>query len=30
MHVKNILTKLEANDRTQAVVIAIQLGLLDA
>jgi DNA-binding NarL/FixJ family response regulator len=30
MHVKNILSKLEANDRTQAVVIAIQLGLLDA
>lgn len=30
MHVKNILTKLEANDRTQAVVIAIQRGLLDA
>jgi DNA-binding NarL/FixJ family response regulator len=30
MHVKNILSKLEANDRTQAVVIAIQRGLLDA
>ena len=30
MHVKNILLKLEANDRTQAVVIAIQRGLLDA
>lgn len=30
MHVKNILAKLEANDRTQAVVIAIQRGLLDA
>lgn len=30
MHVKNILMKLEANDRTQAVVIAIQRGLLDA
>jgi DNA-binding NarL/FixJ family response regulator len=29
MHVKNILSKLEAHDRTQAVVIAIQLGLLD-
>jgi len=29
MHVKNILSKLEANDRTQAVVIAIQRGLLD-
>jgi DNA-binding NarL/FixJ family response regulator len=30
MHVKNILRKLHANDRTQAVVIAIQRGLLDA
>jgi DNA-binding NarL/FixJ family response regulator len=30
MHVKNILLKLEASDRTQAVVIAIQRGLLDA
>jgi DNA-binding NarL/FixJ family response regulator len=30
MHVKRILAKLEANDRTQAVVIAIQRGLLDA
>jgi len=30
MHVKKILAKLEANDRTQAVVIAIQRGLLDA
>lgn len=30
MHVKNILSKLEASDRTQAVVIAIQRGLLDA
>jgi DNA-binding NarL/FixJ family response regulator len=30
MHVKNILRKLCANDRTQAVVIAIQRGLLDA
>jgi DNA-binding NarL/FixJ family response regulator len=30
MHVKNILSKLEANDRTQAVVIAIQRGLLEA
>jgi DNA-binding NarL/FixJ family response regulator len=30
MHVKNILRKLRANDRTQAVVIAIQRGLLDA
>ena len=30
MHVKNILRKLQANDRTQAVVIAIQRGLLDA
>jgi len=29
MHVKNILQKLQANDRTQAVVIAMQLGLLD-
>jgi DNA-binding NarL/FixJ family response regulator len=29
MHVKNILRKLRANDRTQAVVIAIQRGLLD-
>jgi DNA-binding NarL/FixJ family response regulator len=30
MHVKNILSKLEASDRTQAVVIGIQRGLLDA
>jgi DNA-binding NarL/FixJ family response regulator len=30
MHVKRILVKLQANDRTQAVVIAIQRGLLDA
>jgi DNA-binding NarL/FixJ family response regulator len=30
MHVKKILLKLEANDRTQAVVIAIQRGLLDS
>jgi DNA-binding NarL/FixJ family response regulator len=30
MHVKKILHKLHANDRTQAVVIAIQRGLLDA
>ena len=30
MHVKHILLKLQANDRTQAVVIAIQRGLLDA
>jgi DNA-binding NarL/FixJ family response regulator len=30
MHVKKILQKLRANDRTQAVVIAIQRGLLDA
>ena len=30
MHVKKILLKLRANDRTQAVVIAIQRGLLDA
>jgi DNA-binding NarL/FixJ family response regulator len=30
MHVKKILLKLKANDRTQAVVIAIQRGLLDA
>ncbi|HEX3470332.1 MAG TPA: response regulator transcription factor [Silvibacterium sp.] len=30
MHVKKILLKLQANDRTQAVVIAIQRGLLDA
>jgi DNA-binding NarL/FixJ family response regulator len=30
MHVKSILQKLQANDRTQAVVIAIQRGLLDA
>jgi DNA-binding NarL/FixJ family response regulator len=30
MHVKKILLKLGANDRTQAVVIAIQRGLLDA
>jgi DNA-binding NarL/FixJ family response regulator len=30
MHVKRILAKLQANDRTQAVVIAIQRGLLDA
>jgi DNA-binding NarL/FixJ family response regulator len=30
MHVKKILLKLHANDRTQAVVIAIQRGLLDA
>jgi DNA-binding NarL/FixJ family response regulator len=29
MHVKKILGKLPANDRTQAVVIAIQRGLLD-
>jgi DNA-binding NarL/FixJ family response regulator len=29
MHVKKILLKLHANDRTQAVVIAIQRGLLD-
>jgi len=29
MHVKKILLKLPANDRTQAVVIAIQRGLLD-
>jgi DNA-binding NarL/FixJ family response regulator len=29
MHVKKILAKLPANDRTQAVVIAIQRGLLD-
>jgi DNA-binding NarL/FixJ family response regulator len=30
MHVKKILLKLQANDRTQAVVIAIQRGLLDS
>ncbi len=30
MHVKNILRKLHANDRTQAVVIGLQRGLLDA
>lgn len=30
MHVKKILVKLSASDRTQAVVIAIQRGLLDA
>lgn len=30
MHVKKILLKLQASDRTQAVVIAIQRGLLDA
>ncbi|MGB8537221.1 MAG: response regulator transcription factor [Acidobacteriaceae bacterium] len=30
MHVKNTLRKLRANDRTQAVVIAIQRGMLDA
>lgn len=30
MHVKNILRKLQANDRIQAVVIAIRRGLLDA
>jgi DNA-binding NarL/FixJ family response regulator len=30
MHVKRILLKLKAHDRTQAVVIAIQRGLLDA
>jgi DNA-binding NarL/FixJ family response regulator len=30
MHVKKILLKFGANDRTQAVVIAIQRGLLDA
>jgi len=30
MHVKRILQKLNANDRTQAVVIAIRRGLLDA
>ncbi len=30
MHVKNILSKLEASDRTQAVVIGIQRGLLDS
>jgi DNA-binding NarL/FixJ family response regulator len=30
MHVKKTLAKLGANDRTQAVVIAIQRGLLDA
>jgi DNA-binding NarL/FixJ family response regulator len=29
MHVKKVLFKLQANDRTQAVVIAIQRGLLD-
>src|SRR5215469_5401727 len=29
MHVKKILLKLQANDRTQAVVIATQRGLLD-
>jgi DNA-binding NarL/FixJ family response regulator len=29
MHVKNILSKLEASDRTQAVVIGIQRGLLE-
>jgi len=29
MHVKKVLAKLSANDRTQAVVIAIQRGLLD-
>jgi DNA-binding NarL/FixJ family response regulator len=29
MHVKKILQKLQASDRTQAVVIAIQQGLLD-
>jgi DNA-binding NarL/FixJ family response regulator len=28
MHVKNILQKLQANDRTQAVVIALQRGFL--
>jgi DNA-binding NarL/FixJ family response regulator len=28
MHVKNILQKLQASDRTQAVVIALQRGLL--
>ena len=30
MHIKKILLKLHASDRTQAVVIAIQRGLLDA
>jgi DNA-binding NarL/FixJ family response regulator len=30
MHVKKILQKLQASDRTQAVVIAIHQGLLDA
>jgi DNA-binding NarL/FixJ family response regulator len=28
MHVKNILQKLQASDRTQAVVIALQRGFL--
>ena len=28
MHVKNILHKLKAQDRTQAVVLAIQRGLI--
>jgi DNA-binding NarL/FixJ family response regulator len=28
MHVKNLLQKLQASDRTQAVVIAIQRGLI--
>jgi len=30
MHLKHIFRKLHANDRTQAVVIAIQQGLLEA
>nr|WP_281383533.1 LuxR C-terminal-related transcriptional regulator [Granulicella aggregans] len=29
MHVKNILQKLQASDRTQAVVIALQRGFLN-
>jgi DNA-binding NarL/FixJ family response regulator len=28
MHMKNILMKLQASDRTQAVVIALQRGFL--
>lgn len=28
-HIKNLVDKLQANDRTHAVVIAMQLGLLD-
>jgi DNA-binding NarL/FixJ family response regulator len=30
MHVKKILQKLQASDRTQAVMIAIHQGLLNA